>query len=293
MLKPSLEKTNCELIFLFETLPTFNESDLVWAIRAIDPTSSEARITVEAGAEDSVCIALESDDYPFRLMGINHPIGVDTLAESLQFFDWDDATQHHLTYHHAHLICLYEGRSLTPAQQLMALYNLAISFRAKGLLGILDRAAQRYIPVGDLQRTLSETQMPLELWTGLVQIPTDSDEVLFCSTGHERFGINDFMYRCQRGNAERVRRMFLKLLHYACRSGASLEVGDTAEVEKGQFLKFSVPQVSTLNSTLSSTLNSTWKAPKTIFLETIEASQINPFPVMVCDRPNFGCIDCN
>jgi hypothetical protein len=281
MLKPILEQTNCELIFLFETLPTFNESDLIWAIRAIAPANSEARITVETGANEAVCIALESDEYQFRLTGLNQPITTETLAPSLQFSDWDDRTQDHLIGHHAHLVCLYEGRSLSPAQQLMALHNLALSFRSKGLLGILDRTAHRYIPQMDLEMTPFDTYLSLELWTGLVQIPTDSDQVVFCSKGHERFGINDFMYVCGRDSAEYVRQMFLKLLNYACRSGASLEVGDTAEVEKGQFLRFSSPRsISQHQSGM-------------ILLEKIDASQINPFPVMVCDRPKFGCADCN
>ncbi len=243
--QPDSTTASTALIFVFDQLPRIDKDRMARTIEHIELIKTRATIAVTVEEHDTCYAAIEFDDHRLHLAGFAAPVPSPAIERTIQAANWRQDQKEPLRKHRAHIICFYDGSSLDPIEQMIALYKVAYSFYDQGLLGVLDETAWNCMPREFVKDQVSPEMLkacrddiPLGIWTGFVKLFRPDEKVWFCTKGHHRFGVNDFAYLGQIHEADEVFEMFQMLFGYVHDYKAVLKVGDTAQAGEELYLRF-------------------------------------------------------
>jgi hypothetical protein len=242
-------KTPLTLIFLFQTLPKLSKATLYQGLSDSGPLQEPLQIFDEVLTPESGQYArLRFDAHQFRWHGVSAAAPQESTHQPIECSHWPLKIKAPLRTHQAHVICWYEGSSLDPTEQMIAMLRLAGAFTNQGLLGWVDTEAWNCMPEQVMAMSLepqvlaaSRSQVPVALWTGFIKLTKSEQEVWFCTKGFHRWGLSDFACLGSHSEAEHIASLFASLFNYLRQSNAVLQAGDTAQFQ-GQCLRFEAVQ---------------------------------------------------
>ena len=202
-------------------------------------------LTVDRAPEDPVFPAfLEAGGHTIWALGFDLPMPKEAQQRAIHYSNWEAGLKDPLYAHSAHVLLFYKGGSEDPVVQLSVLYAIAAGFAP---LGVADEAAFNCVPGPALDAVCSaeflsesQTNIPSQLWTGLLKFHRPDGQTWYTTRGFDRFGKPNLAFLAPGGDGERATDLFHTLLNYQHFYRQTFAPGHTADLG-GQFLRFDAP----------------------------------------------------
>lgn len=224
---------------------------------AYDPRLADATVEFQSESAGPPLGIIAWDEHVVHLTGFDVPIPDEVMDVTVDVAPFGDDFRAAARRHKGHALLVYGGDGASLIGQYVALVAVAAALAAHGAIVVLNEASRSALPIELLQFDSGSADVPvgtgaldvmadlplLLLYCGFVKYEVENFPGVWMRTfGCDRLGLPDLaMNNKSYEQAQATFDLFVNVLTYLRKSGASLKAGDTMRLESDAFFRVRHP----------------------------------------------------
>ncbi|WP_334326818.1 DUF4261 domain-containing protein [Gilliamella apicola] len=240
------------LTIVFKGALDINNDILLTQFKSIDPTIKDIRYEIPFGQlEEGICLLVSWGKHVIRIYGLNAPYPKDVLELCVTPANYSQEIKQQIYESDSHLLLYYVGYEQDVLEQYLALTHLAACFEQFNALAVINEVAHTSLPVNFINALASENDglstlgacLPL-LFCGFVKYEIENIKGIWMRTyGANIFGLPNFAVLANSyEESDYYFDMFSNILNYLRQSKATMNPGDTMEMDENRMMSLRVPK---------------------------------------------------